>query len=305
MGPKKKPDDEDSSLMDMMRSMSAQLTSLNTKMENMELKMGKIDVIDAEVKGLKVLLNDLKAENKILKEGSRETDRKLNQMNDRNNALENRINSLEQHHRGWSARVLNIPLSSEEESDNSIVIEKVYNLVLLPILRGAVERKMLPNIPTAEQILEIAHVLPSKPGTVKPVIMRFYNRNVKDIIFKLKKFYAPREEPRGGGARGANGGQGAGRSGADVPGGGAERSGAERSGAEELGGGFEGRGKYSFPLYEDLIKAAFLKMRTIANDNRVKACWSSKGQIRFILHKNLNEVKKVVSLLDPLDLILG
>jgi hypothetical protein len=36
----------------------------------------------------------------------------------------------------------------------------------------------------------------------------------------------------------------------------------------------------------------------------VKACWSSKGQIKFIMHSNPSEVKRVVSLLDHLDDIL-
>jgi hypothetical protein len=68
-------------------------------------------------------------------------------MNEKNNVLENRLNNLEQHHRGWSARVLGIPLTPEDESDNYAVAAKVYDLALLPILRGAVERKLLPAIP--------------------------------------------------------------------------------------------------------------------------------------------------------------
>jgi hypothetical protein len=51
----------------------------------------------------------------------------------------------------------------------------------------------------------------------------------------------------------------------------------------------------------DLSRATFLKMRAIANDGRVKACWSTKGQIKFVLLKSPNEVRKVISLLDPLE----
>jgi hypothetical protein len=274
--------EDEGPLMAMMKSMAAQLSGLTVKME-------KIDNIESEMKGLKVLLTDLKNENKQLKTEARVTERKLNDMNERNNSLENRVNNLEQYHRSWSARAMNIPLSEEEERDNQKVADKVYNILLLPILRGAVERKLISTVPPIEQLLELAHVLPGKAGQPKPVIMRFLNRNVKEVVFKMKKFYAPREESRSGGgaSQGASGGEPAGSGG----------------GVGE-GGGFEGRGKYLFPLYEDLTRGTFQKMRAIANDSRVKSCWSVKGQIKFVLHRNLNEVKRVNSLLDPHDDIL-
>jgi len=283
-------EDDGCSLQEMMKDMSKQLTSINTKLERME-------TIETEVRGLKVILNDLKAENKELKAEARATERKLQEMNERNNHLENRLNSLEQHHRGWSARVLNIPLSKEEETDNIKVRDKVYIHALLPILRGAVEKNLLQAIPTAEQLLEVAHILPGPAGQPKPVIMRFYNRNVRDLCFRLKKHYAPRVE------RGSPGGGGAGGGGARGGGGGAA-GGAGGDVGDEEAGGFEGRGRYRYPLYEDLTRSAFLKMRAISKDSRVKACWSVKGQIRFILNSKPEEVKRVESLLDNLDTIL-
>ena len=84
------------------------------------------------------------------------------------------------------------------------------------------------------------------------------------------------------------------------------RARASSAGADGGGdpGGFEGRGRYAYPLYEDLTRAAFMKMRAISQDSRVKSCWSIKGQIKFILHSNVKEIKKVSSLLEPLDTIL-
>jgi len=278
-------EEDGGSLHEMMKTMSKQLSSMNKKLES-------IETIESEVRGLKVLLNDLKQENKELKAEARATERKLQEMNEKNNLLENRLNNLEQHHRGWSARVLNIPLSKDEETNNTKVRDKVYNLLLLPILRGAMEKKLIQSIPTAEQLLEVAHILPGPAGP-KPIIMRFYNRNVRDMCFQLKKHYAPRAERGGaGGGGGSAGGRGGAAGGA---GGGA--------GAEDAGG-FEGRGRYLYPLYEDLTKVAFQKMRGIAKDSRVKACWSVKGQIKFILNSKPQEVKRVESLLDSLDSIL-
>jgi hypothetical protein len=284
MGPKAKKgtaaaavssDEEEESVKDMLRNISLQLTSMNKK----------VDSTETEVKGLRVLFEDLKQENAQLKVTAKEMDKKLGDMNRKNCELEVRLNNLEQHHRGWSARFLNIPISEEEERIPDAVIEQVYNLALLPILRGAFNSKQLKSIPTAAELLEVAHVLPAKPGETKPIIARFYNRNMRDLCFRLKKDFAAREEGRRSQReeRGAAGG-------------------ASESGGG--GGGPEGRGKYRFPFYEDLTRTTFLKMRAIAKDERVKACWSSKGQIRFVLHSNAEEVKKIVSVLDPLDMIL-
>ena len=266
-------DEDDRSMMDIIKNMSSQLSSLTAKME-------KIDTIESEVKNLRVLLSDLKSENVQLKADARENERKLSEMNERNSYLEDRLNNLEQHHRGWGARILNVPLTPEEEADNNRVRDIVFNIALRPILEGAVAKNLLSKVPTADQLLETAHVLPGKAGQPKPIIMRFYNRNVRDVCFTLKKYYAPRVEQSGGG-----------------------RGGAARGG-DEGAGGFEGRGRYLYPLYEDLTRATFLKMRAITNDERVKACWTIKGQIRFVLHKNEKDVRRVQSLLTPLDDIL-
>jgi archaellum component FlaC len=297
MGAKKKTvpsgeisDEDNASMMDMLRNMSSQLNGLTSRMD-------KLDSIESEVKTLRVLLNDLSNENKQLKAEAKTNERKLSEMNDRNNSLEDRLNSLEQHHRGWSARILNIPLTPEEETDNNKVRDVVYNIALLPLLEGAVSKHLLHTIPSAEQLLEVVHVLPGKPGQPKPVIMRFYNRNTRDICFRMKKFFAPRH---------VNGAGGGGASGATVRGGGAaaNSSGAGAGGGGVSAGGFEGRGQYVYPLYEDLTRATFQKMRAISKDPRVKSCWTTKGQIKFILHKNEKEVKRVSSLLDTLDTIL-
>jgi hypothetical protein len=269
--------DEETSLKDMMRVMSAQLTSLTS-----------------EVKDLKTLICDLKNENAQLKAEAKVTEQKLCDMNTKNISLENRLNTLEQYNRSWSARVLNIPLSGEEETNNQAVASKVYSLLLKPILEGAVEKGIITTVPPIEQVLELAHVLPGKAGHPKPIIMRFLNRNLRDTVFQLKKFYSPREGNGGAGG-------GAGRRGAWGGGAGPVGRGAD---TEREEGGFEGRGRYLYPLYEDLSRASFQKMRAIANDSRTKACWSVKGQIKFTLVRNPSEVKRVVSLLDPLDDIL-
>jgi hypothetical protein len=111
--------------------------------------------------------------------------------------------------------------------------------------------------------------------------MRFYNRNLRNLIFQLKKDFATRETAEGPASRRGGGGRGAG----------VEGVGSERA------------GRFMYPLYDDLTKSNLSKMRAISQDERVQSCWSVGGQIRFKL-KDSDSVRKVASILDPLDKIL-
>jgi uncharacterized protein YoxC len=223
-----------------------------------------------QLAAVKTLVQSLTEENKELKTAIKQKDEQLSQMAASMCSLEEKVNNLEQHHRGWSARAHNIPLSSAEEANPSAVIDKVYRLALLPILEGAHLAGELRVIPTADEVLEVAHVLPGKQGYPKPVIMRFYNRNLRNLVFKHKRDSAPR---------------------AAVP------------SAGRGGGGSERLGKLLYPLFDDLTRINYAKMKAIGNDERVQACWSVGGQIRFKLHDS-DVVKKVNSVFDPLDKII-
>jgi len=289
MGPPKKASaaaaaaEDDPSLADLWRlikSQSEQLASQSEQLTN----------INSEMRSIKVLVESLKDENKNLRAALKLKDEQLMDMQTSVNSLEIRLNNLEQHHRGWGARVLNIPTTEAEEADPEAMISKVYTLALRPLLEGAVKTGRLKELPSAEQVLEVAHVLPGKPGLPKPIIMRFYNRNVRNLCFQLKKEFAEREPPRGPGGQ------------QQQQQGGGSRS---RRGGEQVEGdsGQGGVGRYRYPLYDDLTKANLAKMRAISQDDRVLACWSVNGQLRFKL-KESNVIKKVQSILDPLDVIL-
>jgi hypothetical protein len=285
MPPKKNPvvePSEDSDLYTLVKSMSIQLANVNTKME----KVDAIEDIVTEVRTLRVLLEDLKAENRQLKTEMKDKDKKLADMQEQLKTQDIRLNNMDQHHRSWSARVMNIPLTEEEEFDTNAVINKVYELALLPILTGAKNAGLLMQIPSAHQLLETAHVLPGnlKPGQFKPIIFRFYTRNLKNLCFRLKKEHAARVP---GGTR--TGGREEGRP-EDV----------ERGGER---GGYKGKGRYCYPFYEDLTKTNFTLMRNISKDSRVQACWSSNGRILFKLQDS-NIVKSVGSIHEPIDSLL-
>jgi len=292
MGPtRKQVADEEPTMADIFRllkTQTEQLSTLNTKVCQIEADVKKVEQIETEVKNIKTLVVSLTQENKDLRAALKLKDEQLDDMQTSVISLETRLNNLEQHHRGWGARVLNIPVSEAEESDPAAVIEKVYQRALLPILRGALQKGKLQNLPSADQVLEVAHVLPGKPGQPKPIIMRFYNRNLRNLIFQHKREFAERETEMAG----PSGGAGAGARG---------RGGA--AGASGAGEGSERRGRFRYPLYDDLTKVNLAKMRAISQDERVQSCWSVNGQIRFKL-RDSNAVKKVTSIHDPLDKIL-
>ncbi len=108
----------------------------------------------------------------------------------------------------------------------------------------------------------MAHVLRAKEGAIKPIIAPFYAREIRQLVFKHKKAYAPKQE----------------------------------SGTH--------RGKYAYQIFEDLTKTTFMKMRSLAADDKVDACWSVNDQLRFRLAGDPT-VRRVSNVLDPISKILG
>jgi hypothetical protein len=109
--------------------------------------------------------------------------------------LKLQLNSIEQHNRAWSVRVMGLPLTPEEEKSSSLINEKLYKSVFLPILEGAVAEGDLHQAPpNADSVLEMAHPLRAKDGKTKPIIARFYARELRGLIFRHKKAYAPKLE---------------------------------------------------------------------------------------------------------------
>ena len=145
--------------------MAKQLKTLTTTIQGNNTRMDSLEM----------LIKGLSAENKDLKKELVARDEEIFD-------LKSRINNMDQRHRSWSTRIFNIPLSKEEEGDNFQVMQAVYNNALLPILRGAVASKILSTVPTCEQVLETAHVLPGAADKPKPIIARFFSRNIRAIV---------------------------------------------------------------------------------------------------------------------------
>ena len=133
------------------------IAGLNSKLEVMEKKIDALEGLPNTVRKLEELLESSMAENSMLKQDLAYKEKQLE-------FLQLKVNSLEQYNRSWSIRVNGIALTSEEEKSMSVVKKKVYDNLLLPIFRGAYDSGDLEEIPTAEQVLENAHVLRPRMG---------------------------------------------------------------------------------------------------------------------------------------------
>lgn len=241
-----------------LANITAQLTSLKTDLKASTDK----------ITNLEQLLTTISLENKDLKE-------KLSKKDEEIKHLKNGLNDIEQHQRNYSIRVLNLPLSNEDATNNFSVMQIVYEMVLKPILAGAVERGIVQDIPSCYQLLETAHILPGPPNKPRQIIVRFNSRNLRNLVLRLKKDFAPRAQPTGARTRSNNPAAAA----------------APQQGA------------YLYPVFEDLTRASFAKMREIANHPAVLAAWSVNGAIRYRL-KNEDIVRKVVSPFDSIEAII-
>jgi hypothetical protein len=251
-------------LEELMLTMSASLESITSKLTSME------ELLNASLEENKQLKIELESKNKT-----------INDMTCKINTLEHGLNKTDQYQRSWSVRITNIPLTAEEERNPDAVKLKVYDLALRPILVGAKEKGLIKTVPDADSLLEVAHVLPAKSGAAKPIITRFYNRNLRATCLRLRKEFAPRTSVggRGGGPESGRAGPGARVDGQD------------------------GRGRYAFPVYEDLTRANFSKMKELSMHDKIQSCWSINGQLRFKLYDSPN-IHRVNSVFEPTDLIL-
>ena len=71
------------------------------------------------------------------------------------------------------------------------VMHTVYDTLLKHILDGAVENGEIPSVPNCEDLIEMAHILPAKKDCNKPIIVRFYSRFMRSLVFCFRKNFAP------------------------------------------------------------------------------------------------------------------
>jgi hypothetical protein len=260
MPPKKIPPGETTTEPDAdtkLNTILAQLATMSSNMSAMNRRLDKVDLLGEQLSNIEESMRNISSEHAVFKATLANNQSTIS-------TIQASQVSMDQYNRSWSVRIMELQLSEEDEANPFRLAETVYTKVFLPILTGALSEDLIPRIPTCDQLLERAHVLPaSKAGAIKPIICRFLNRDYKAVCFRLKKKYATKIAAPGTG---------------DRP-------------------------RYSFPFYEDLSSAVFKKMKVIQADSGVDSCWSVNGQLRYRL-TGTDTVKKVARVLEPIDSIL-
>jgi hypothetical protein len=150
----------------------------------------KLGMILEKLTNMESLLAATQAENKKLQETVTAQNVKIND-------LQTRLNNLEQHGRSFSVRVNNLSLEGVDERDPPAMINKVFNTVFLPILQGAASLRAISQVPSCYETIEMAHPLPGRSDRPKPIIVRFFNRNIKAVLFRHRKEFAIKSEEKG------------------------------------------------------------------------------------------------------------
>lgn len=266
----------DSAMEDTLKTILSELAGIRAKLD-------KVDSMEAKLDGMKLQLDGIGRENVELKRENQVLKVEIGKKDEEIFHLQSGLDSVERHQRAWSVRILGVPLTAGEEKDAMLTMKKIYDVLFLPILRGAVTEKAISSVPSYDEIFETAHVLPGKSGAHKPIIARFYNRNIKSLCFRFRKNYAPRHyAPPSTEAGGAAGGRPRG-------------AGADRREGENM--------RMTFPFFDDLTKPALNKMKELQAHRGVESCWSINGQLR-VKCKDSSVIRKVHSVFDSVDNIL-
>lgn len=208
------------------------------------------------------LMTAVKEDNQRFKTMLQEKDKEIHQ-------LKTKLNAQEQYQRSWSIRILNLKVPAEVQNQPEEVMKHVHEHVLLPLFKGAIEKGLIYDVPSPHQVLETAHILPAKAGTIPPIIARFYTRNIRAMMFRMKKEFALRAP-----------------SPSTVP------TTRNRPATDKI----------LYPFFEDLTRTNFNVMRDLANHAAVESAWSVGGVIRYRLKgdSNTKKVKDVLAHVDDI-----
>jgi len=101
-------------------------------------------------------------------------------------------NMAEQHTRNFSVRVFNFPIPADSMNDCVKTSKLLYSTLFVPILKIAVSEGDIESVPSLLNVIEYAHVLPSRgSGGIKvdPIIVRLQSRLLRNLLFKYKSKY--------------------------------------------------------------------------------------------------------------------
>jgi hypothetical protein len=184
-------------------------------------------------------------------------------------SLKENINNRDQADRGNTLRLFGLPMSREESDSSKTTAAVVYDRVLKPILSAAKTKGGVPSVPQLATLVSDCYRVgkPSSPDSSSsaPPIIIKF-LNPHHRLAILKHKKDNTPSP----------------------------SDAERA------AGFK-----RFILVEDLSPANHKLLKDLQNDERVEKVWSVDGRIRFVLSGEDQSVKRMKSVFDSIENIIG
>jgi len=167
-----------------------------TKASLEELVLSLSEKIDAMAEQHKERFDKIDSSLKELKEDHIKTKARVATLEQENVKLKTKIHDLELHSRSTTVRIINLQLTEDLTQDFVILSEVIYQEVFLPILRGAMDKGRLRDIPSREQLITMAHLLPGKEGKPKPVYCRLINNFYRTLILQHQREFGRRQTGR-------------------------------------------------------------------------------------------------------------
>ena len=194
----------------------------------------------------------------------------INSMGKEIKKLKEQANDRDQQARDLTVRLFNFPIADGDTAETGrSLATKIYDHILKPILVAAKAKGDFASVPVANNVVEDAFRV-GKP-TLKDGVMRPPPVIVKLCNRQLRLAILKNKR-------------------LNIP---------------SPTDGERGCGIRKFIVVEDLTVPTFKKLSDLLADDRVEKAWSTEGKLRFVLMGNDKSVKKVKSVFDSNDEIIG
>ena len=186
------------------------------------------------------------------------------------NMLKNIVNSHDQDRRSSTIRILGFPFPEEEKQarNTTVLAQRLYERIFLPIFKIAVSKNLLPEIPTMSAAISNCYrvgavAAAADTSSPPPTVVQLCSPKLRVLSLKCKRE-------------------------ADIG-----------LSSAEKGAGFR-----PFIIAEDLTQPSFKMLRLLQSREEVTKAWSIDGRLFFILRGNVT-VNRVSSVFEDVDKIIA
>ena len=160
-----------------LRQQSEQLNDLFIKHSRMtksdldDIKKSQ-DFLGSKFDGLAASVNELRAENKELRQGNQILQERVAELEKQSVTAELDVEQIKQYLRRDLLEIHGVPVTPDENTNN--IVQKVVQLIY-------------PDFNLDESEISTSHRLPASEGYIQPIIAKFTRRSTRDMIYHKKR----------------------------------------------------------------------------------------------------------------------